>query len=272
MSGLGIRAVTSALWASCIVAHLTPGSAGAQEAAGTQQSAGGEIPRMADGRPDLSGVWWAGGDVGSPAFIRLLRQNRGGGESPATFTDLYQPWAAERAAQMSDEHDPTLACIPTAFGTMNVRLWDAGAIGQIISTPDMVVLLSETYHGYQLVPTDGRAHREYVPPSYRGDAVGHWDGDTFVVEVRNFTDKTWIWAEGRVSFHSDALRIVERYRRIDADTLVVDAVVEDDNVLAEPWRVPTKTLQRAQFDQLLPLNCEGAESRQLMEAAAEVQP
>ena len=272
MSRIGIRADGLALCASCIAMFLTFGPAGAQEA-GEAPQAGGDIPRMADGRPDLSGVWWAGGDVGSPAFIRLLRQGRGaGGEAPATFTDLYQPWAAERAAQMSDEDDPTLACVPTAFGTMNVRLWDAGAVGQIISTPDLVVLLSETYHGYQLIPTDGRSHRDYLPPSYRGDAVGHWEGDTFVVEVRNFTDKTWIWAEGRVSFHSDALRVVERYRRIDADTLVIDAVVEDENVLTEPWHVPTKTLQLAPFDQLLPLNCEGAESKALMEAAAEVEP
>ena len=255
-----MTAAVCAMWSMSLAAP-TPAVA--------QENSDG-IPRMADGRPDLSGVWWGGGDVGSPEFIRLLRQMRGGrgGEAPVMFTDLYQPWAREQAALMSDEHDPTLACIPTAFGTMNVRLWDAGALGQIISTPDMVVLLSETYHGYQLVPTDGRPHRDYLPASYRGDAVGHWEGDTFVVEVMNFTDKTWIWAEGRVSFHSDALRIVERYRRTDAETLVVEAVVEDPNVLTEPWHVPTQTLQLAPFDQLLPLNCEGAESKELMEAAA----
>ncbi len=248
--------VPAAICLALLLAH----PAGAQDATD-------DIPRMADGRPDLSGVWWGGGDVGSPAFAQRLRAGRDG-EPPPSFTDLYQPWAAERAAQMSDEHDPTLGCIPTAFGTLNVRLWDAGAVGQIISTPDMVALLSETYHGYQLVPTDGRPHRDYLPPSWRGDAVGHWDGDVFVVEVENFTDQTWIWAEGRVSFHSDALRIVERYRRADADTLQVDAVVEDPDVLAEPWTVPTQTLQLAPFDQLLPLNCVGAEGKELMEAAA----
>ena len=96
---------------------------------------------------------------------------------------------------------------------------NVGAVGQIIATPKMVVLLSETFHDYQLVPTDGRPHRDDAPPSYRGDAVGHWDGDTFVVDVTNFTDDTWMSAEGRVSFHSDALHIVERYRRVDANTL-----------------------------------------------------
>jgi hypothetical protein len=227
------------------------------------------VPRMADGHPDLSGVWWGGSDIGGRGF--RLSGGGGDGPPPVTFTSLYQPWAAEHAAELSDKDDPTLRCVPTAFGTLNVRLWDVGAVGQIVATPDLVVLLSETYHGYQLVPTDGRPHRDYVPPSYRGDAVGHWEGDTFVVEVQNFTDDTWIWAEGRVSFHSDQLRVVERYRRLNAETLVIDATVYDPGVLEEPWVVPTKTLQLAPFDELLPLVCSGTETQELMDAAAELE-
>jgi len=218
---------------------------------------------MADGHPDLSGVWWGGGDVGGPGF-----RVGGGGSDAASFTDLYQPWARERAASLSDRDDPTLKCTPTAFGTLNVRMYDVGALGQIVATPDLVVMLQETFHGYQLIPTDGRPHRDFLPPSYRGDAVGHWEGDTFVVEVENFTDDTWIWAEGRVSFHSDAMRVVERYQRIDADTLVVDATVYDPEVLTEPWVVPTQTLELAPFDMLMPLICSGVETQDLMDAAA----
>ena len=242
-----------------------PGAQGAQAAA----PATGEIPRLANGKPDLTGVWWGGADVGGPGFGRGGGGRRGGGPPPATFTDLYQPWAKEHAAKLSDKDDPTLQCRPTAFGTLNVRLWDVGAVGQIIATPDFVVLLSETYHGYQVVPTDGRPHRDVVPPSFRGDAVGHWEGDTFVVEVRNFTDDTWIWAEGRVSFHSDELRIVERYQRTGPETLVIDATVYDPKVLTEPWVVPTQTLRLAPFDQLLPLICTGIETQALMDAAAD---
>lgn len=221
-------------------------------------------PRLADGHPDLSGVWWGGGDIGGPGF--RLGGRRQGEKPPPSFTDLYQPWAKDHAADLTDKNDPTLRCIPTAFGTLNVRLWDVGAVGQIVATPGLVVLLSETYHGYQLVPTDGRPHRE-LPPSYRGDAVGHWEGDTFVVEVENFTDDTWIWAEGRVSFHSDALRVVERYQRPDANTLVIDATVYDPKVLTEPWVVPTQRLELAPFDELLPLICSGTETQELMDAA-----
>jgi hypothetical protein len=235
---------------------LVAGSVHAQDA--------GDVPRMANGKPDLSGVWWGGGDVGGPGF-------RVGGPGGPSFTDLYQPWAAEHAATLSDKDDPTLQCTPTAFGTLNVRMYDVGALGQIVATPDLVVMLSETFHGYQLIPTDGRDHRDFLPPSYRGDAVGHWEGDTFVVEVENFTGDTWIWAEGRVSFHSDALRVVERYQRVDADTLVIDATVYDPEVLTEPWVVPTQTLELAPFDMLMPLICSGVETQALMDAAAELE-
>ena len=220
-------------------------------------------PRMADGKPDLSGVWWTGGDLGSPGY----NSSRTNDAPVPVYTDLYQDGARDHAAKLGDKDDPTLQCKPTAFGTLNVRLFDVGAIGQIISTPEMMVFLQETYHGYQLIPTDGREHR-VVPPSFRGDAVGHWEGDTFVVETRNFTDDTWIHAEGRVSVHSDQMRVVERYQRADANTLLVDATVYDPGALSAPWVVPTQTLVLAPFDQLLPLICTGVETQELMDAAA----
>ncbi len=258
---------------SCAMVLMAASAAAQQDGAAAQGATGAplndvdSVPRMADGRPDLSGVWWGGGDVGGPGF----RPGGGaaGGERPATFTDLYQPWAKEHAATLTDADDPTLRCVSTAFGTLNVRFWDVGAVGQIVATPDFVVLLTETFHGYQLVPTDGRPHRDTVPPSRRGEAVGHWDGDTFVIEVDNFTDDTWIWAEGRVSFHSDALRVVERYQRVDADTLVIDAIVYDDKVLTEPWVVPTQTLQLAPFDHIMPLDCLGTETFDLVDGVGQ---
>ena len=229
-----------------------------------------DIPRMADGKPDLSGVWWGGGDVGGPGFRPGGPPRAEGEVPPPTYTDLLTDEAAAHAATLGDAHDPTLGCRPTAFGTLNVRLWDVGAVGQIVSTPDFVLLLQETFHGYQIIPTDGRAARDFLPPSYRGEAVGHWEGDTFVVEVTNFTDDTWIWAEGRVSPHSDQMRVVERYRRTGPETLVIDATVYDPGVLTEPWVVPTQTLQLAPFDMIMPLICSATETQALMDAAAEI--
>ena len=92
-----------------------------------------------------------------------------------------------------------------------MSLLGVGLVGQIIQSPKFVTLLTETYHSFKLIPTDGRPHRDDVAPSYRGDSIGRWDGDTLVVDTTNFSDENWLYAEGNVSFHSDALHIVERY-------------------------------------------------------------
>ena len=256
------------------VALLCLGAANVAVAQDQASAKPAAAPRMADGHPDLSGVWWGGADVGGrrpgggggpPGG----RPGGAGGTPPPSFTSLYQPWAAEHAKTLSDQNDPTLHCVPVAFGTLNVRMWNVGAVGQIIATPKMVVLLSETYRDYQLVPTDGRPHRDDAPPSYRGDAVGRWDGDTFVVDVTNFTDDTWMSAEGRVSFHSDALHIVERYRRVDAETLEIEATVEDPKVLTGPWKVPKQTLRLAPFDNLLTLDCASDEADAMIRSASQ---
>ena len=235
-----------------------------------QAAAQAPVPRI-DGHPDLSGVWWPGNDIGGRNANAAAGRGggRGGrGPAPPSFAGLYTPAAQAKAKTMADKDDPALGCVPTAFGTTSVSLYDVGAVGQIVQSPKFVVMLTETYHGFQIIPTDGRPHRDTVPPSYRGDAVGHWDGDTLVVDKTNFTDSNWMSAEGRVSFHSDALHIVERYHRTDANTLEVEATIEDSKVLTKPWVVPKQTLHLAPFDQIMELACAGAEVQSLIEAAA----
>ena len=239
---------------------------GAEHAPAAEAASPGPVPRAPDGHPDLSGVWWRGEDIGGRTGAALggARPGARGGRQ-TSFASLYQPWAAAKAKTLRDKDDPSLSCIPTAFGTLNVSLFDVGAVGQIVQTPKFVILLTETYHNFQIVPTDGRPHAD-VPPSYRGDAVAHWDGDTLVVDKTNFTDANWMSAEGRVSFHSDALHIVERYRRVDAKTLEIEATVYDPKVLTGPWVVPKQTLQLAPFDHVMQLDCSGADVKSLIEA------
>jgi hypothetical protein len=232
----------------------------------------GPAPRMPDGHPDLSGVWWLGRDIPvEPLRVGGARPAAGArGTQPRreTFANLYQPWAAEKAKTLGDKDDPSLRCIPVAFGTSNNSVTGLGFVGQILQTPKFVGIMTETYHSFKLIPTDGRKHRDDVPPSYRGDSVGHWDGDTLVVDTTNFNDKNWMHAEGTVSFHSDALHIVERYRRVDADTLEIEATIEDPKVLTRPWVVPKQTLQLAPFDQIMEVMCSGVETAPLMDAAS----
>lgn len=261
---IATAAIVGMLWCVCpIAAQATASGASA-------------VPRAADGHPDLSGVWWRGADVGgrpAPGARGAAPVGGGGGGGrggapPQTFASLYNPAAQAKAKTLADKDDPALSCTSTAFGTLNVSMFDVGAVAQIVQTPKFVIMLTETYNGFQIIPFDGRPHRDEVPPSNRGDAIGRWDGDTFVVDKTNFTDNTWISAEGRVSFHSDALHIIERYRRVDKDTLEIEATLEDPKVLTKPWVVPKQTLVLAPFDQIMELACSGDESKAVMDAAA----
>ena len=85
---------------------------------------------------------------------------------------------------------------------------------------------------FRVIPTDGRPHRTDVSPSVMGDSVGHWEGDTFVVDVTLFDDSTWFERHG--SFHTEAMHVTERITR-KGDTYQYTATVADPNVLAKPW-------------------------------------
>ena len=232
-------------------------------------------PRTADGHPDLSGVWWPGNDLRVPPLTPAAPAPGAGapgrGAPPPRrerFEDNYNDAAKAKARTLSDKDDPALRCQSTAFGTLSVSAYNTGLVAQFVQTPKFVVILSETNPTFRIIPTDGRPHRDDQPPSSRGDSIGRWDGDTLVVDTTNYSDRNWMHAEGEVSFHSDVMHIVERYRRIDKDTMEVEATIDDPKVLTRPWAVPKQTLKLAPFDQVLALDCTGVESAALMDAAS----
>jgi hypothetical protein len=254
-------------WSTLAALPLAAQATSGDTAAPAEKTAVKPTPRAADGHPDLSGVWWRGADVGG----RPPGGQRPPGppaQRPVFFSGLYTPAAQAHAKTLGDKDDPTLHCTSTAFGTLNVSMFDVGAVAQIVQSPKFVVMLTETLNGFQIIPFDGRPHRDNVPPSNRGDAIGRWDGDTFVVDKTNFTDDTWISAEGRVSYHSDALHIIERYRRPDFNTLEIEATLEDPKVLTQPWVVPKQTLVLAPFDQIMELPCTSSDTEKQKDAAA----
>jgi hypothetical protein len=97
---------------------------------------------------------------------------------------------------------------------------------------------------FRIIPTDGRKHRADVDPSTLGDSIGHWEGDTLVVEANQFNDDAWLTDNG--AFHSVDLTVTERLQRV-GNTLQYQAIATDPKVLLEPWKV-TRTAQLTDVD------------------------
>ena len=253
--------MTRGLMAAVLSVVLVTPSVLAQEADWKPE---GPVPRTADGKPDLTGVWWRGtepalegGRIGTPRSGPAPAPQAG-----STFASLYNPEAAAKAAKLSDKDDPALRCIPSVGGPPNTNIF------QLVQTPKLVVLLQETYHGFRIIPTEpGRQHSELQAPAYWGDSVGKWEGDTLVVDVRNFNDRNWISPQGVVSFHSDALHVIERYRRTAGNALEVEKTYHDPKVLIRPF-VEKKQYRLAPFDQVMEAMCTNTDTAALMEAAA----
>jgi hypothetical protein len=113
---------------------------------------------------------------------------------------------------------------------------------QILQAPGYVVIHHEMIHEARIIPIDGRPHVDQSIRSWTGDPRGRWEGNTLIVETTNFNDKGWIAtnaASARIRGvpHSEALRLVERFTRVDADTINYQVTIEDPNVYTRPWTV-----------------------------------
>lgn len=186
-------------------------------------------PRTPNGHPDLTGVWWPGNgnpDLFAPGFNRKFDPDETPQERPS-----FQPWALEKIKLMGDltAVTPHLGCEPRGMP----GLMTAGFPMQFIQTPGQLVVLTEIEPTYRVIPTDGRPLPENPDPAFKGTAAGRWEGDTLVVEVIGVDVRTWV--DGRGWFHSDQMRITERFRRPDAETFIYQYTVEDPKVLTKPW-------------------------------------
>jgi hypothetical protein len=221
--------------------HLTIGSLLAVNLLAQSKSA---VPRASDNKPDLTGVWqpastirgsWeeanAGDGLGGTgkdpsAPIALGSTNRATGGAP------YQPWAAKKVLDAYNNRgisDPTARCLPAGIPRLNsFGLFPV----QIVQTPRQVIILYEYMNVFRVIPLNAK-HPDDAEPSYLGDSVGHWEGDTLVVDVTSFNDKTWLLGTG--TFHSEALHITERFTRVDKDQINYDVVMEDPKVFMKPW-------------------------------------
>jgi hypothetical protein len=193
------------------VTVTVPGTAAATTAARTAAPRPTAIPRLANGKPDLSGVYSADRNV------RLV--------APPTLKSGSEPFRVVEAEQR--ETGTGSDCLPPGVPAATMLPFPL----QIVHTPDTLVVMYEAYHQFRIAPI-GRDHAEYMDPAWMGHSVARWDGDTLVVDVRGFNDRTVI-AGYR---HTEDLAVIERYRRTAFDIIEYEAAVSDPNVFAEPVR------------------------------------
>jgi hypothetical protein len=196
-----------------------------------------------------------GGPLAGLAFLTFVPSVPAAAEqSGATRAET----AAKAVPRASWDGKPDLTGVWQGAG-LNARAYGLAELERVYqpSAKEKMKALTENDdpnrpHIYRYIPTDGRKHTEDVFPTYQGDSVGRWDGDTLVVDVTSFNGKIWLGGiEDRPTpnssggwMTSDALHLVERWRLLDANTLEYQATVDDPKVLTGPWTTPKIVLKR----------------------------
>jgi hypothetical protein len=199
---------------------------------------GGPPPRLPDGRPDFTGHWFpngAGQGVSGrfgvdPAATRQFDPTLTPEEPPA-----FQPWALAKITSMTPTElelsKSSVNCMPRGLPA----IWLQNPYTTVIvHEPGLMVQLYEVLNNWRLIHLDGRPLPKDPEPFFHGNSTARWDGDTLVVESIGFDERTYVQPNGW--FHSDALRVTERYTRPSMNYLVVEITVDDPKVLQRPWK------------------------------------
>jgi hypothetical protein len=185
----------------------------------------GPAPRTDDGKMDLSGAW-------AP---NAIKENV---DLLATGVEIpFQPWAAklynERKASNSKD-DPEARCLPPGVPRMSTTPYPF----KFVQTPKLIVIVYEGgAHVWRQIFMDGREHPKDLNPSWLGDSIGRWDGDTLVIDTVGLNGQTWIDQSGLPT--TDALHVTERIRRLDLGHLEIEHTVDDPKAYTKPWKFTT---------------------------------
>jgi hypothetical protein len=224
-SGLG--------WSSiCLVMAILAGGVASAEVPPANRVTG--ITRAAGGTPDLTGVWQAISTADFDLEPHSTRKDAPPGAGVIEGDSIpYLPSALkQRQANFAarDKLDPRLQCF--TLGVPRDNYYPEPF--HILQRPRDLTLIYEFGNSVRTIHTNGTLHPAGDNPEFwLGDSRGHWEGDTLVVDITNFTDKTWLDRAG--NFHSDALHVVERWTPLDKDHLEYRATLEDSKVFARPW-------------------------------------
>jgi hypothetical protein len=210
-------------------------------------------PHLADGHPDLTGFWAPAGWGYAVTQGKLSadgktyytqRQEEAPNQTREKAVELKKrteganlpPYKPELVAKVKDlaEHqskmDPAFYCAPKGFPRV-------GPPTEIVQVPKTLVFLYDTVNSseqnaFRVVSTDGRGHDATLNPSFYGDSIGHWEGNTMVVDVTNFVDDTWLSQNGTI--HSDAMHVIEKLTR-EGNVINWEISIEDPKVFTRPW-------------------------------------
>jgi hypothetical protein len=221
-------------------------------AAGKQQASPKSASAPAPKR-DLSGVWHYEGTGASEPI------------APDSLIPPMTPWAqarydAERPGygpkRAPGGNDPILQCDPMGFP----RVMFLYTSFEFVQVPGRVIQFFEREHEYRSIWTDGRSLSKDADPTWYGYAIGRWEGDdTFVVESAGFNDKTWLGSTGYP--HSEDMRVTERYRRMDHDTILYDITVTDPKAYTQPIVGPHRIMKLRPKDELVEEICVPSEEQ-----------
>jgi hypothetical protein len=185
-------------------------------------------PRTSDGKPDLTGLW----NKISPKYSRNVAADLKPGD--------IQPWARtlveERRENLGREYMNVL-CVPQGPSYVTAADTTGAEMVKIVQTPTLIVMLNPDLT-YRQIFLDGRTLEPAPNPIWMGYSVGHWDGDTLVVESFGFNDRTWLDHDGHP--HTEQLRMTERYRRRNIGNLDVEITFSDPGAYAKPFTVAVR--------------------------------
>ena len=221
-----ITVVTILLSAPLAAQWLTQPTPGIPRTADGKPNLAAPAPRAPDGKPDLSGLWFKI----SPKYSRNVAAD--------LKPEDIQPWARALVEQRREDLGKdymNVKCLPLGPGYAISAESTGAEMMKIVQTPGLILMLNPDLT-YRQIFLDGRALEPAPNPAWMGYSVGHWEGDTLVVESSGFNDRTWLDHDGHP--HTDGLRMTERYRRRNFGDLDVEVTFSDPAAFTRPTAWP----------------------------------
>jgi len=241
----GMSSVLAARRAACVILLLF-----ASACARTQPAS--NLPRTADGKPNLQGVWQVRNSAAFGLEDHVARNNGPAGRSVVEGRTIpYLPDAAKQRVELAShpQNDPLSKCYMPGVP----RIMYLPFPFHIYQTPEHIAITFEWSQVHRTIHTNGVPGPEGID-FWMGDSRGRWEGDTLVVDVKDLNDKTWFDTTG--TFHSDQIHVVERYTMTDPDTIQYEATIEDPKVFAKPWKIAMPLYRHKDRDRILEYQCQ----------------